>query len=142
MTDEPLPINLSIHLIKNAHEDADSFLVRQARLDEHAVQFRQGDGRLFIKRPTTRPPPRARFFSIQIEQRAFGRIASVSAALLLQVKNRWFAITFGPGGRLKGAITASGCLSCCKSINMVQAAKHWLSDNSTAQPPAASAFFS
>ncbi len=37
--------------------------------------------------------------SLQIERPSFGLTASVSAVLLLEAGDRWFAITFGPGGR-------------------------------------------
>ena len=99
MPDEPPLVNLSVHLIKTTHNDIDSFLLNRPRLDEYPVEFNEGAGQLFIKRPTTRIVGWASFFAGQVASRAFGLIASVSAVLLLQVRDRWFAITFGPGGR-------------------------------------------
>ena len=99
MPDEPPLVNLSVHLIKTAHNDIESVLLNSARLDEYPVQFSEGAGQLFIRRPPTRIASWASFFAGQVAIREFGLIASVSAVLLLQVHDRWFAITFGPGGR-------------------------------------------
>ena len=99
MPDEPPLVNLSVHLIKTDHNDVDSFLLKRERLDEWPVQFSEGAGQLFIKRPATRIPGWAGFFAGQVERRAFGLITSVSGVLLVQVHDRWFAVTFGPGGR-------------------------------------------
>ena len=75
------------------------FLLNDAQLDEYVVQLNGGEGQLFIKPPATQPPRWSKFFATQVESSAFGLTASVSAVLLLQMCNRWFAITFGPGGR-------------------------------------------
>ena len=99
MPDEPSLVSLSIHLIKPIDEEITSILVNRAPLDQHYVQFNDGEGRLFIKRPTARLPDWARFFSPQIDRRSFGLTAAVSAVLLLETGDRAFAITFGPGGR-------------------------------------------
>ena len=99
MPDEPSLVNLSIHLIKTSHEDINSVLLNTARLEQHTVRFNDGEGRLFVKQSNARLPDWARFFSPQIESRSFGSTSSVSAVLFLQVDDRWFAITFGPGGR-------------------------------------------
>ena len=97
--DEPSPVNLSIHLIKDSDEDITSALSNPARLQRHAVRIHEGQGQLFITRSNARLPEWASFFSPQIDYRSFGMTKSVSAVLLLEAGGRSFALTFGPGGR-------------------------------------------
>lgn len=92
-------MNLSVHLIKEAHTSIDTFLLKRERLDEWPVRFVDGAGQLFIKQPVTQVPRWAEFFARQVDLRAFGAGRSISAVLVLEVQGRWFAITFGPGGR-------------------------------------------
>lgn len=99
MPDKPPLVSLSIHLIKSSHEDTTSALLNPADLEQHAVRFNSGEGRLFVKRSNAHLPDWVRFFSPQIEGRSFGLARSVSAVLMLDADDRSFAITFGPGGR-------------------------------------------
>lgn len=92
-------MKLSIHLIKENHDHIDSILSRKDRLQQQLVQFESGEGQLYVARSFRNAPDWAKYFASQVPANAFGEISSVSAVLLLQVKNRWFAITFGPGGR-------------------------------------------
>ena len=101
MADDETPlVNLSIHLIKDDRGDVDLILKKPDRLTKHDLNLGNGTAcELYIKRPRSRPPKWANLFSEHVELRTFGRIASSAAVLVLTVKDRWFAITFGQGGR-------------------------------------------
>jgi len=97
---KPPSIDLTIHLIKKDRSDPDSILDAVGHLAEHTIEFTDGTtGYLYIKRPTPNPPKWGKFFADHVELREFGRGASPAAVLLLEVEDRWFAVTFGLAGR-------------------------------------------
>lgn len=96
---KPPIVKLSIHLIREDLERIESFLSRNAKPEVFPIRFNAGEGQLLVAKSFKDAPDWAEFFAGQVEARAFGGTASVSAVLLLLVESRWFAITFGPGGR-------------------------------------------
>ena len=99
ISNKPPIVKLSIHLIREDLERIESFLSRNAKPEVFRVRFNAGEGQLLVQKSLKDAPKWAKFFSAQVQAGAFGGTAYVSAVLLLQVKSRWFAITFGPAGR-------------------------------------------
>ena len=57
-------------------------------------------GDLYVQRRGPQPPRWARFFEGYLDPRQLGQVASAAAVLLLQARERLFAITFGQGRHL------------------------------------------
>lgn len=97
---KPPSIDLTVHLIKKDRDSRDSIIDAAGLIAEHTINLDEGtEGFLYIKKPTPNPPKWGKFFGGHVELREFGRGASPAAVLLVEIENRWFAITFGPAGR-------------------------------------------
>jgi len=55
------------------------------------------DGELFVQSPKGRPPAWAGFFDGHLEEGKFGQNSATAAVLLVYVRQKWFALTFGNG---------------------------------------------
>lgn len=97
MPNDPLSITLAIHLIKKglALEDV---IQAEGDVRHHTLHLTpEVTAELFLKTPPRRRPVWAEFFKGFVPETEFGWVSSSSAALLVQISDRLFAVTFGNG---------------------------------------------
>src|SRR5687768_6801539 len=89
--------SLTIHLSKEKQRR--NSLVRPVDgVVEKRIPLGKGtEGRLFIKKPDANPPNWADLFEEHVDPREFGKSSSPGAVLIVPMKERWMAITFGQG---------------------------------------------
>lgn len=97
MPNDPLSITLTIHLIKKGLTQED-VIQAEGNVRQHTLHLTpEVTAELFIKTPPRRRPAWAEFFEGFVPESEFGWVSSSSAALLLQVGDRLYAVTFGHG---------------------------------------------
>lgn len=91
--------HLSIFLIKSTYTNVDNIVSRAFCAPLIVVPIAgHGNGYLFIKKTDPEPPKWATLFEDYVDLNLL-KVPSVSAVLLIEVKSRWFALTFGQRGR-------------------------------------------
>ena len=98
MEPDPPQVTLNVFLIKADVGGVDAFLPERAALETHAL-LKDGVsiGDLYVRKPCSNPPSWGRFFSHYLDPKELGKSSSTAAVLVMQVGERWFAITFGQG---------------------------------------------
>jgi len=97
--------SLTIHLSKEKQR-RNSLIKPAAGTIEKRIPLGKGiEGRPFIKAPTASPPSWADLFEEHVDAREFGKSSSPGAALIVPVKERWVAVTFGQGRHLLSSDT-------------------------------------
>ena len=87
---------ISIYLLKSTINSARSALKDGiGDLREHTVEARETKGTLFVNEGENNPPDWARFLAGVTDPELLDRTRSLSAILILEAADRWFAITFG-----------------------------------------------
>jgi uncharacterized protein (TIGR04141 family) len=95
--EEPSSRNLTIHLSKG-NQRKNSVVRHVDGLIEKPIPLgRARQGRLFIKQPNANPPSWADLFKEHVDPREFGDTSSPGAVLIVPVRDRWMAVTFGQG---------------------------------------------
>ena len=97
MTDSARVQTLTIYLARHSLSPSD-LIKASARLAPYRLTVNEStNGELFIQQPEANYPDWAEFFDGYISAEAFGKNSSAGAALLLNVREKWFAVTFGTG---------------------------------------------
>jgi uncharacterized protein (TIGR04141 family) len=92
---------LTVYLLKAISSEPDAFIKSDLRIQPHPVALASSPSAFLYAKPTKPEPPRwADFFEPHVAAEALGLVSSASAALLLEARNRWWAITFGQGRHL------------------------------------------
>jgi uncharacterized protein (TIGR04141 family) len=86
----------TIYLMRNSVEEAVDAVVGGAAVHE-VVDGPSTYGTLFVKPTRARPPKWADLFMPYVDRKHLGSVQSSSAAFLVPVDGRWFALTFGQG---------------------------------------------
>lgn len=91
---------LAIYLLKENIADP-QIAVQGPQLVRHEIRRgRRLIGNLYVQRGRPRPPRWAKFFDGYVDRREFGQVSSAAAVLLVSVRDRIFALTFGQGRHL------------------------------------------
>ncbi|MFA4904432.1 MAG: DUF6119 family protein [Desulfobaccales bacterium] len=107
---------LSIYLIKDQYKDPQSIIDLEKRPERRALD---GIGDLFVRKGWPKPPRWAPFFEDYVNEEELGLIESTAAALIIESKQRLFAVTFGQGRYLLNPgcwEERFGLLACLNSI--------------------------
>jgi len=92
---------LTIYLIKEGYDTAETVIRNERTLEKHEPgSGPQQIGALYVQPSRPKPPRWARFFQEYIDPSQLGRVASAAAVLLVEARQRLFAITFGQGRHL------------------------------------------
>jgi uncharacterized protein (TIGR04141 family) len=92
--------SLTIHLSKEKQRRNSLIKPADGTIEKRIPLGKGIEGRLFIKSPTASPPSWADLFEEHVDAREFGKSSSPGAALIVPVKERWVAVTFGQGRHL------------------------------------------
>ncbi|MGZ5481421.1 MAG: TIGR04141 family sporadically distributed protein [Pyrinomonadaceae bacterium] len=95
--EEPSSRTLTIHLSKEKQRRNSVVRSIDGAIERPIPLGRGRQGRLFIKQPRANPPSWADLFKEHVDPRQFGDTSSPGAALVVPVKDRWMAVTFGQG---------------------------------------------
>ena len=100
MTNEKKTEHLSIFLIKEEYTQLNKIIKESECKDPVKIAISGcGKGSLYIKRSVGKPPKWSSFFEDPNITQIIGSVSNVSAVFILKVSNRYFALTFGQGGR-------------------------------------------
>lgn len=92
--------SLTIYLIKQQITSL-SDIVEETGADKHSLKISSElRGTLYTKTMPPHPPKWARIFEGAIEKEKLGLVATTAAVLIVRVKDRYFALTFGQGRHL------------------------------------------
>ena len=98
--DKPPQITLTIFLIKKDFVAIDNFITDHESLSRHSIKNgRILIGDLWVRRPRTKTPDWGKFFIEYVDMKDLGRASTTAAVLTIKAGERWFAVTFGQGGR-------------------------------------------
>ncbi|MGB9119232.1 MAG: DUF6119 family protein, partial [Candidatus Angelobacter sp.] len=98
MVDEPTVQNLTISLARFPANTAKDLIKPTPGLEHYQITTTSGiNADLFIKSPSSDIPEWGRFFEGYVDPIVFGRNSSTGAALLVNVRSKYFALTFGTG---------------------------------------------
>lgn len=93
--EDKIPLQgLTIYLIKEGYDTAESIIDDQKKSDEHELS---DIGDLFVQTGWRKPPRWARFFEGYVPIEQLGFVESAAAILIMESQKRLFAITFGQG---------------------------------------------
>lgn len=99
--DEHTPLRgLTIYLIKQTYRDVESVVAQEDLISYELSIGHNRLGDLFVQTNRPKAPRWANFFEGYIDARDFGRVASAAAVLIIEVRGRLFAVTFGHGRHL------------------------------------------
>ncbi len=93
------PIHLTVHLARNGVR-AEELLNRTAATSIHGLKLPGNpavDATLLVKTSEPKPPDWSNFFAAYLDPNVLGENSSSSAALLINVDGKYFALTFGSG---------------------------------------------
>jgi len=100
VNDKPPQITLTIFLIKKDLGAIEDFITGHKSLNRHGIKNgRIAIGDLWVRRPRTKTPDWGKFFKEHIDVKDLGRASTTAAVLTVKAGERWFAVTFGQGGR-------------------------------------------
>src|SRR5882724_7342302 len=101
MADEPTIQTLTISLANLPVNGPADLIKPTIGLDHHKIVIgNDATADLFIKPRTSEVPDWARFFDGYVNPQVFGTNSSIGAALLVNVRSKYFALTFGTGRSL------------------------------------------
>ena len=99
MESEKKAYHLSIFLIKPAYTTIPEIVDVMSCETPISIEIKgYGNGQLFVKRSPPIPPKWASLFEDQIDFSSL-KVPGISAVFAVEVSGRWFALTFGHGGR-------------------------------------------
>ncbi len=90
-------VPLTIYLIKEEFDKADEIISEKAAHDPIKINIPGCPSLLFVERSNNFHPAWVSLFSEFVDPTTIPKIASLSALLLAQTKDRYFALTFGNG---------------------------------------------
>jgi len=100
MAKEKISAHLSIFLVKQDISNIGS-IIKEEQCSKHINVAISGYGNatLYVKRGSSQHPKWSSIFSDVMDISLIGGTSNVSAAFVLNVSDRYFVLTFGPGGR-------------------------------------------
>jgi uncharacterized protein (TIGR04141 family) len=92
---------LTIYLLKAISSEPDTFVNPERRPEPYPIFLSSSPPAFLYARSNKPGPPRwADFFEPHVAREALGLVSTASAALLIEARGRWWAVTFGQGRHL------------------------------------------
>ncbi|MGA3209249.1 MAG: TIGR04141 family sporadically distributed protein [Syntrophales bacterium] len=92
--------HLNVFLVKETFNQSNQIINQEGCEEPVEIQIPGcGKGHLYIKPKMGHPPKWSSLFAAYLDIRKIGNVSNVSAALLIKVEDRYFVLSFGPGGR-------------------------------------------